>query len=304
MEGLGFAIFFWIAFGIVGLILGSLVEKWGAGFFLGLFLGPFGWIIVFLLPRDTNDQSNPSNSQGNKLASDSTPNGALPDRDFNEDSYKIWLGEKYQVTRNDLFAKFECNEKLFDELEDALRYADGLEEKEREQELEKAERLLRSQEEERAQQQEEAERLLRFREGKKSERRKNLRILTRRIMIALLFIVLVVGLAILGNQELEKRRVVESTAKQKIADSKFTVKEAFYPNGKLRIRTNYQPKTDGGKRDGLYESYRDNGQLRNKGNYKDGKQNGLWNYNVDNGTLGNRVCYDNGKRVAMSHCEG
>ncbi len=119
--------------GFVGAVLGATVDKGVAGFFLGAFLGPIGWLIVFLLPRDTNDQTTPSTSQGNEPTPNYTPTDAPPDRDLNEDSYKIWLGEKYQVTRNDLFAKFECNEKLFDELEDALDYADGLEEKEREQ---------------------------------------------------------------------------------------------------------------------------------------------------------------------------
>ena len=41
--------------GTIGAFLGDTVNKPGAGFFLGLFLGPIGWIIVFLLPR--NDSS-------------------------------------------------------------------------------------------------------------------------------------------------------------------------------------------------------------------------------------------------------
>ena len=35
-------IFVWLVFGIVGLVLGATVEKWAAGFFLGLLLGPVG----------------------------------------------------------------------------------------------------------------------------------------------------------------------------------------------------------------------------------------------------------------------
>ena len=53
MDVLGFfVILVGLVFGIVGLVLGATVEKRGAGFFLGLLLGPVGWIIVLLLPRD------------------------------------------------------------------------------------------------------------------------------------------------------------------------------------------------------------------------------------------------------------
>lgn len=37
---------------LVGFILGRFVGKGGSGFVLGLILGPIGWIIVLLLPRD------------------------------------------------------------------------------------------------------------------------------------------------------------------------------------------------------------------------------------------------------------
>ncbi len=37
---------------LVGFILGRFVSKGGSGFVLGLILGPIGWIIVLLLPRD------------------------------------------------------------------------------------------------------------------------------------------------------------------------------------------------------------------------------------------------------------
>ena len=54
-EGiLAFVVFGAVSAGIVGAFLGSTVNKGFAGFFLGFFLGPIGWIIVFLLPRDTS----------------------------------------------------------------------------------------------------------------------------------------------------------------------------------------------------------------------------------------------------------
>ena len=40
--------------GVIGLFLGSSVNKGFAGFFLGLFLGPIGWIIVLLHKKAHN----------------------------------------------------------------------------------------------------------------------------------------------------------------------------------------------------------------------------------------------------------
>jgi ribosomal protein L7/L12 len=44
-------IFLWLACGLIGAVLGSMVKRTSAGFWLGLLLGPIGWIIVLLLPR-------------------------------------------------------------------------------------------------------------------------------------------------------------------------------------------------------------------------------------------------------------
>ena len=122
----GFLIIAWIVSGVIGLVLGAIVDKLGAGFFLGLFLGPIGWIIVFLLPRDEqtkvgNAESTPIPSATSKLKSN------RPERDLDSDAYKIWLGKQYSITKNDLFDKYECDEKLFATLDEALIYAHDLE---------------------------------------------------------------------------------------------------------------------------------------------------------------------------------
>jgi len=49
---IGYMLLTGVVFGTVGAFLGSTVDKRAAGFLLGVFLGPIGWIIVFLLPRD------------------------------------------------------------------------------------------------------------------------------------------------------------------------------------------------------------------------------------------------------------
>ena len=123
--------------GLVGLGLGGIVGKGGAGLLLGLFLGPFGWIIVFLLPRDSEDS--PSTPGYSSSPTPTTQN--RPERNLESDAYKIWLGKQYNITRNDLFGKFECDEKLFDSLLDALTYADELEKQQEEkQESDRRER--------------------------------------------------------------------------------------------------------------------------------------------------------------------
>ena len=114
--------------GAVGAVLGSIVGKGGAGFWLGAFLGPLGWIIVFLLPRDSEDKKD-SHSQ-------SAPQSNIPapppeDTDLSSDSYRLYLGKKYDIQRNDLFQQFECKEKLFESLDEAMVFADELEARER-----------------------------------------------------------------------------------------------------------------------------------------------------------------------------
>ena len=130
--------------GVIGLFLGSSVNKGFAGFFLGLFLGPIGWIIVLLLPRETSNSpqtpaQTPTQTQTAKEIPSSQKKAAEkgPPRDLTSDAYKIWLGKKYEITRNELFDNFECDEKLFESLDDALKYADELEAEERQRLIEK-----------------------------------------------------------------------------------------------------------------------------------------------------------------------
>ena len=105
----------------------------------------------------------------------------------------------------------------------------------------------------------------------------------------------------LNDAKLEQERI--AAEKQRIADSKPTVKEEFHPNGKLAFRTNYQPKTDGGKRHGLVEVYYENGLLRAKANFKEGTQDGLSEFYYENGELMEKSCWKNGEDANMSYCE-
>jgi hypothetical protein len=118
-----------IVSGVIGAFLGGSVNKGTAGFWLGLFLGPIGWIIVLLLPRETSNSrqtQTPTPTQTQTQTQTQKPKERLT-RDLSSDEYKVMLGKKYEITRNELFDQFECDGKLFESLDDALKYADELE---------------------------------------------------------------------------------------------------------------------------------------------------------------------------------
>ena len=98
---------------IIGAIIGSMVNRGGSGFLLGFFLGPIGWIIVLLLPREETD-----NTQEESVA-----RLERPEQNLDNDDYKIWLGKTYNIQRNELFEQFECDGKLFSTLQEALGFA-------------------------------------------------------------------------------------------------------------------------------------------------------------------------------------
>ena len=92
----------------------------------------------------------------------------------------------------------------------------------------------------------------------------------------------------------EEKRI--EAERQRIADSKPTVKEEFYGNGRLKSRTNYQPVLNGGKKHGLFELFYKNGQLQLTQNYRDGKEDGVYEKYYENGRVKVRTVFKNGKR--------
>ena len=49
-----------------------------------------------------------------------------PNKVFSPDAYKIWLTEQYKVKKNGLLDKYECDDKLFDTLDEVMSYAEEL----------------------------------------------------------------------------------------------------------------------------------------------------------------------------------
>ena len=69
--------------------------------------------------------------------------------------------------------------------------------------------------------------------------------------------------------------------------------ESFYENGNLRNKVNYKD----GEPKGLIEWYYENGQLEKKGNYKEGlREDGLWGFYYKNGQLSYKYNYKDGKK--------
>lgn len=107
--------FIWLVSTAIGAALGASVNRSGMGAILGLFLGPIGWIIVLLLPREANEPT-----------ARVPQNASMPAPNLSDDAYRIWLGKTYHIAKNDLFEKYECDDKLFETLEEALTHAHQL----------------------------------------------------------------------------------------------------------------------------------------------------------------------------------
>lgn len=68
-------------------------------------------------------------------------------------------------------------------------------------------------------------------------------------------------------------------------------------NGKVKGKANGN--IINGKKDGLWLSYHDNGQLDSKGEYKNGEMNGAWVYYHNNGILIGKGNWHKGKRDGL-----
>ena len=74
---------------------------------------------------------------------------------------------------------------------------------------------------------------------------------------------------------------------KKSSDKPFTGKVSGKENGEI-IK---------GQKEGIWEEYYWDGQLRSKINYKDGKQEGLWEYFNKDGSLNKTETWKNGEKI-------
>ncbi len=68
--------------------------------------------------------------------------------------------------------------------------------------------------------------------------------------------------------------------------------EVYWENGQLREKGSYKE----GKEHGILEYYYENGQLDSKGSYKDGELDGLLEFYYENGQLASKGSYKGGNR--------
>jgi hypothetical protein len=113
-----------LIFGAVGVAIASNKNVDGlAGFLLGAFLGPIGLIIVALL--------NPSTAVTSSAADAVKPEKGIDEFvgeiNLTSDPYRLWLADRYEIQRNELFDRFVIKDQTFDTLDAALACAYDLE---------------------------------------------------------------------------------------------------------------------------------------------------------------------------------
>lgn len=113
-----------LIFGAVGVAIASNKNVDGLiGFLLGAFLGPIGLIIVALL--------NPSTAVTSSAADAVKPEKGIDEFvgeiNLTSDPYRLWLADRYEIQRNELFDRFVIKDQTFDTLDAALSYAYDLE---------------------------------------------------------------------------------------------------------------------------------------------------------------------------------
>ena len=100
--------------GGIGYLIGKQVQKQSTGFWLGAYLGPLGWIIVLLLPRN----GHPKNTSNSRPKPRRPANASLEN-----DLYRVWLVDAYDIQKNDVLGQYLCAGRPFDTADSALEYA-------------------------------------------------------------------------------------------------------------------------------------------------------------------------------------
>ena len=115
-----------------------------------------------------------------------------------------------------------------------------------------------------------------------------------RITSILIGLILLTSCAQSIDADLEKDYIEERQSITYYKGAPYTGEMFFnYENGQLEQKGNYKD----GLEDGLFEMYYDNGQLKIKGNFKDGEKDGLFEEYYDNGQLERRANYKDGEII-------
>lgn len=120
--------------------LGLIAQRQNHLFVAGL-LTLIG-VLLIIFGGWSEAQNVNSNIPGNELVPNKLSEPAADERDLALDSYRLWLAEKYAISRNDIFDRFVFDQNTFVTLDDALDAAHALE-IEALRETEKAEEVQR-----------------------------------------------------------------------------------------------------------------------------------------------------------------
>jgi hypothetical protein len=117
---------------VVGLLCSYVAEQkhrskfnW---FILGFFFSLLALVALAAIPALQSGsaappQSNQRMSHPQPQQNTDTAQVFFGPRNLDDDAYKIWLVERFNITRNDALGGLICNKKLFQTIEDALSYA-------------------------------------------------------------------------------------------------------------------------------------------------------------------------------------
>ena len=120
MEIFVFLFVMGLIFGAVGVAIASNKNVDGLiGFLLGAFLGPIGLIIVALL----NPSRAATSSSADAVNSEKGIDEFVGEISFTSDPYRLWLADRYQIQRNELFDRFVIKDQTFETLDAALAHA-------------------------------------------------------------------------------------------------------------------------------------------------------------------------------------
>ena len=86
---------------------------------------------------------------------------------------------------------------------------------------------------------------------------------------------------------------------KKFSDVPFTGKVSGRTNSRFKFNYIENVGFKNGKKDGFWESYREDGQLDGNGTYKDGEFHGLWTWYHDNGQIQSKQNYKDGEEDGL-----
>lgn len=125
----------WLGLAVAAGVIAAAKGRSGVGYFaLGFLFPVIGILIAIGVPSlkaatPTAQPPQPPPSPPTAAVPPVPPPtlARLPSGDLSSDAYRIYLVRKYKIERNDALGKVIAHDRLFDDIDAALRFVDGLE---------------------------------------------------------------------------------------------------------------------------------------------------------------------------------